>query len=129
VIVLASCWNQFFIGHISGPYPDTIDTDNRAWLAAELYRTTCDATYGQKYVDYIVNAGYVVAMGGNDFTDFGVEAAWAFYYASSCSTEPSSFAQVRTAVRARLLSSAKYYKKDTLSNVYRNAGRMDVPGI
>lgn len=32
-------------GHISGPYYDTEDSDNRGWLAAELFRTTCNSTF------------------------------------------------------------------------------------
>lgn len=37
-------------GHISGPYYGPDDTDNRAWLAAELYCTTCITSFGQEYV-------------------------------------------------------------------------------
>ncbi len=114
-------------GHISGPYPDTNDADNRAWLAAELYRTTCSASYGQAYVDYVIAAGNKVPMGGNDFCDYGIEGAWAFIYAA-CPNEPSSFVTVRNLAKAAIKSSADGNYARTMGNTYNNVGRTDVPG-
>jgi hypothetical protein len=36
-------------GIAAGPYPDPIDTDNRAWAAAELYKTTGDQAYNAAF--------------------------------------------------------------------------------
>jgi hypothetical protein len=33
----------------AGPYPDPIDADNRAWAAAELYKTTGEAQYNTSF--------------------------------------------------------------------------------
>ncbi|MCF2487806.1 glycoside hydrolase family 9 protein [Dyadobacter sp. CY347] len=39
-------------GISAGPYPDPIDLDNRAWAAAELYKTTGKAMYNNAFLDY-----------------------------------------------------------------------------
>lgn len=118
-------------GHISGQYYDADDADNRAWIAAELYRTTCQLSYGQKYVDYVVSNNNVIGMLSNDFVDYGLEAAWAFYYSSSsCSgkvTEPTSFATTRAVVYSTISTVISTFQQQTLNNPYRNLGRMDVP--
>lgn len=119
-------------GHVSGPYPDIDDTDNRAWLAAELYRTTCDSVYGDSYVAYIAAQNNIVALGGNDFVDFRLEALWAFYYsgttcASSSTSEPSSYATVRALIYSALKRSVDGSKSMAVKNPYRNVGRLDVP--
>ncbi|GGM99311.1 hypothetical protein GCM10010967_36570 [Dyadobacter beijingensis] len=36
-------------GISAGPYPDPIDADNRAWAAAELYKTTGEAQYNADF--------------------------------------------------------------------------------
>ena len=113
-------------GHISGPYGDLDDRDNRAWLNAELYRITCNKTYGQLYVDYANEVG--ISMGGNDFTDYGVEGVWAFMH-STCPSEPTSFISARSVARNALLGSVNGNKNRALGNTYRNVGRTDVPGL
>jgi hypothetical protein len=120
-------------GHISGPYPDIDDADNRAWLAAELYRTTCTVSFGQYYVDYIRNNSNIIAMGGNDFTDFRIEAHWAFYYSSACKTsptsEPTSFTTTRNLIAQGFLRNAQGMSSRLYANTYHNVGRTDVAGI
>ena len=113
-------------GHVSGPYPDVEDSDNRAWTAAELYRLTCDSKYGDRYVSFIAAANNVVAMGGNDFVDFRLQAAWAFYY-SSCPNEPTTYTKTRQYIREAFYRNAYGGQSRTLSNTYRNIGRTDVP--
>jgi len=115
-------------GHISGPYYDIDDTDNRAWLAAELYRTTCITSYGEEYVQFIQNSNNVVAFGGNEFTDYRLEALWAFYYSSSCPNEPASFSKVRSTILTSMKNTMKGQVTTTLGNTYHNVGRTDVPG-
>ena len=114
-------------GHISGPYPDLDDSDNRAWLAAELYRSTCDQVYGDAYVAFITSNNGNVGMGGNDFTDYRVEALWAFYYAK-CANEPASYAATRKTIYNTMRSSAYGQQGQTLADTYKNSGRTDVPG-
>lgn len=115
-------------GHISGPYYDIDDADNRAWLSAELYRTTCITSYGSDYVQFIRNASNKVALGGNEFTDYRLEALWAFYYSSSCPNEPASFAKVRATIVTAMKSTMNGQLTSTLGNTYHNVGRTDVPG-
>ena len=38
-------------GISAGPYPDPIDLDNRAWAAAELYKTTGEAIYKTNFLN------------------------------------------------------------------------------
>jgi len=114
-------------GHISGPYYDIDDTDNRAWLAAELYRATCITSYGEEYVQFIRNASNVVAQGGNDFTDYRLEALWAFYYSKSCPNEPASFGKVRSTILTSMKNTMNGQVSMTMGNTYHNVGRTDVP--
>ncbi|MCF2498128.1 glycoside hydrolase family 9 protein [Dyadobacter sp. CY357] len=39
-------------GISAGPYPDPIDLDNRAWAAAELYKTTGEVMYNNTFLEY-----------------------------------------------------------------------------
>jgi endoglucanase len=100
--------------------------DNRAWLAAELYRTTCNLTFGVYYASYLTSIGNRVPIGGNEFTAYDLEAGWAFYY-SVCPSEPSDFAQTRNYIRQSMKSSVYGNLAQTRSNPYINVGRMDVP--
>lgn len=113
-------------GHISGPYPDTNDDDNRAWLAAELYRATCNFIYGDYYIQFIADAGNIVALGGNDFVDYRYEAAWAFYFAT-CANEPETYAFVRRVILGAMKSAVSGNKNMATRNPYKNVGRLDVP--
>ena len=79
-------------------------------------------------MQYVTNAGNRVPMGGNDFTDYGVEGAWAFYYSSACANEPASFTYVRSLVYNALRGSVYGNQQRVASNTYRNIGRTDVPG-
>lgn len=117
----------FAVGHISGPYYDVNDADNRAWIAAELYRTTCEVFFGDYYVKYIKDEGNVVAIGGNDFIDYNIEAAWAFYY-SSCSGESAEYRTTRALILKAIRASATGNLGRTMGNTYNNVGRTDVPG-
>jgi hypothetical protein len=38
-------------GIAAGPYPDPLDMDNRAWAAAELYKTTGDPIYNSDFLN------------------------------------------------------------------------------
>jgi hypothetical protein len=68
-------------GHRSGPYYDSEDSDNRCWLAAELWRTTCDASYAGRF-EVLFDANKCF-LGWNDFQMHGLKAQWAFYL-SNC---------------------------------------------
>lgn len=116
-------------GFISGVYSDPIDTDNRAWLAAELYRTTCQVAYGSRYVAYITKQNRV-DLGQNEFIDFGKPAAWAFYHSSRectgngvATSEPPSFDVVRSKALSALTSSVLGTYDQIYSNTYQNVGR------
>ena len=115
-------------GFISGVYSDPIDTDNRAWLAAELYRTTCQVAYGSSYVAYITQQNRV-DLGQNEFVDFGKPAAWAFYHSgkectgNGFASEPPSFTVVRSKVFTALTSSVLGSYDQIYSNTYQNVGR------
>jgi hypothetical protein len=120
-------------GHISGPYYDVDDADNRAWLSSELYRTTCELSYAEDYVNYIKSVNNIIAMGGNDFIDYRVEAHWAFYFAGNeCSArgvvEPANYATVRQWIRASFIRTGEGSKSRVRDNTYKNIGRTDVPG-
>lgn len=115
-------------GHISGQYYDNVDADNRAWLAAELYRTTCERPYGDYYTDYIRNTTRV-DLGYNDFQHFGKEAAWAFYHAncSAVTVEPAYYTEVRDMCYEDFRFKLQELKSQIFGNVYKNIGRTDVP--
>ena len=110
-------------GHVSGPYPDTDDTDNRAWLAAELYRSTCHVSYGRYYLNFIKHQSNYVAMGGFDFTDYRLEAAYAFYSAkTSCQNEPVDLINLRVLVKQGLFNNVDGNRLSTLNNPYHGPG-------
>ena len=121
-------------GHISGVYSDKIDTDNRAWLAAELYRTTCQLSYGSSYVAYITLQNRV-DLGQNEFIDFGRPAAWAFYYSgrdclvNGFSSEPPTFDVVRAMAFSALSSTVTGTYSQTYSNTYQNVGRTGMRSV
>lgn len=77
-------------------------------------------------MNYVVDSGNVVRMGGNDFTDYGVEGAWAFYL-SSCPSEPASFVTTRKLAYNALHGSVYGNLQRASGNTYRNVGRTDVP--
>ncbi len=64
-------------GISAGPYPDPIDADNRAWAAAELYKTTGEATYNVDFNEWYAQIPHQfhATMSWQQHT---FKAAWAY---------------------------------------------------
>ena len=64
-------------GISAGPYPDPIDLDNRAWAAAELYKTTGEQPYHTAFLDYYAQIPHQfhATMSWSQHT---FKAAWAY---------------------------------------------------
>jgi len=64
-------------GIAAGPYPDPIDADNRAWAAAELYKTTGEAQYNADFNEWYgqIPHQFHATMSWQQHT---FKAAWAY---------------------------------------------------
>ncbi len=64
-------------GISAGPYPDPIDADNRAWAAAELYKTTGEAQYNADFNEWYgqIPHQFHTTMSWQQHT---FKAAWAY---------------------------------------------------
>lgn len=64
-------------GISAGPYPDPIDADNRAWAAAELYKTTGDSQYNTDFSEWYgqIPHQFHATMSWQQHT---FKAAWAY---------------------------------------------------
>ncbi len=64
-------------GISAGPYPDPIDADNRAWAAAELYKTTGEAQYNADFNEWYsqIPHEFHATMSWQQHT---FKAAWAY---------------------------------------------------
>lgn len=64
-------------GISAGPYPDPIDADNRAWAAAELYKTTGEAQYNADFNEWYgqIPHQFHATMSWQQHT---FKAAWAY---------------------------------------------------
>ena len=64
-------------GISAGPYPDPIDADNRAWAAAELYKTTGEAQYNADFDEWYgqIPHQFHATMSWQQHT---FKAAWAY---------------------------------------------------
>lgn len=64
-------------GISAGPYPDPIDADNRAWAAAELYKTTGEAQYHADFDEWYgqIPHQFHATMSWQQHT---FKAAWAY---------------------------------------------------
>ena len=64
-------------GISAGPYPDPIDLDNRAWAAAELYKTTGETAYNTAFLHYYgqILHQFHATMSWSQHT---FKAAWAY---------------------------------------------------
>ncbi|MFA5147284.1 MAG: Ig-like domain-containing protein [Candidatus Omnitrophota bacterium] len=110
-------------GHHSGPYPDPEDIDNRAWLAAELYRTTGKTEYREYYETLYNTSTLVSGWGWNDFQHSGKEGQWAYLR----STWPDVNESTRTSIRNTFIKNSEDLRKKTEASVYRVSARHDVP--
>jgi hypothetical protein len=66
-------------GLVSGNYNDNDDRDNRCFLSAELFRTTCQSRFADQFEE-LFNDGFC-GIGWNDMSMYGDKAIWAYYYA------------------------------------------------
>lgn len=64
-------------GISAGPYPDPIDLDNRAWAAAELYKTTGEQIYNTAFLNFYAQIPHQfhATMSWSQHT---FKAAWAY---------------------------------------------------
>lgn len=109
-------------GHTSGPYYDSEDSDNRCWLAGELFRTTCDPAYADIFKGLFDDNK--CTLGWNDFQHFGLRAQWSFYHSACTSYE---YADYKTKI---LNNNFKNFFSNLLSqaegNQYRSTARQNV---
>jgi len=109
-------------GNHTGGYNDPEDVDNRLWAAAELYRTTGQATYRQYFEHWWQTHAH--PWTGNEWQVFYKNAYWAYLNATWPDADPTIKDEIRTIV----LSRADPLVQRTKANPYRNGARLDVPG-
>jgi len=112
-------------GHISGPYYDNNDKDNRCWLAAELFRSTCNTTFAEQFETlYDANHCYI---GWNDFQMHGLRALWAYYFSGCPSYEyGEGLGSYRSKIEATMKSHFTSLVAQSQGNAYRGTSRMNV---
>jgi hypothetical protein len=108
-------------GHVSGPYYDSEDADNRCWLAGELFRTTCEPAYALMFEELFDDNQ--CSLGWNDFQHFGLRAQWSYYH-STCTYD---YADYKTDI---LNNNFKHFFASLLlqaeGNQYRSIARQNV---
>lgn len=112
-------------GHISGSYPDAGETDERGWLAAELYRTTGST----EYKTYFETNGYTgngcFGYHGNEWQDSSPACLWA--YINTAKDGRAVDAVILKKAKDSLISSANTNLDRQQSGAYMMSARVDVP--
>ena len=104
-----------------GEYTDPEgDTDDRAWAAAELYKSTGDPQYDSAFAVYWPQ--HSPDWGWNEFQHHQKKASWA--YATTTFPTQSAFVESYEAARQNAVENYLIVRSDT--NAYRNAYRSDV---
>ncbi|HIH09878.1 MAG TPA: cellulose 1,4-beta-cellobiosidase [Candidatus Diapherotrites archaeon] len=101
------------------------DADNRAWAAAELYKTTG----GQKYHEAFVRYWSMLPplFGYNEFQHHQRKASWAYATTKNHPVNAGIAKQIRDAMRDEIRQENQYgFLYNTQKNVYRNGFRQDV---
>ncbi len=101
------------------------DVDNRAWAAAELYKTTGKQKYHNAFVIYWTKRGPL--WGWNEFQHHQRKASWA-YATTKFSVNNELVNKYLKDLKLEIERPDVYgIKFNTLNNVYRNGYRSDVP--
>ncbi len=109
-------------GVCTGDYTDPDgDTDDRAWAAAELYRTTGAAEYHIAFETHWSQNSPL--WGWNDWQHHQQKASWAYVNTDWPDVNPTWQQETRDA----FVSDAETDLSRTQSNAYHNGGRLDVP--
>jgi hypothetical protein len=109
-------------GVCTGDYNDPDgDADDRAWAAAELYRTTGAAKYHAAFGTYWRQNSPL--WGWNDWQHHQQKASWAYVNIVWPDVNPVWQQQIRDA----FVSDAEMHLSRTQTNVYHNGARLDVP--
>jgi len=105
-------------GVSTGEYGDAHCGDEQLWAAAELFRTTGEAAYG----DYVVKH-YAEFLGSLDsppaesWASLGMRGLWAYGLSGQKTADPA----VVAAIRDRTLTSARAIVERTKANPYRSS--------
>jgi len=86
-------------GVSAGDYADVSARDNRLWAAAELYRTTGEASYRVAF-EALLPQVKIDPTAGVSFKDFALAGLWAYLLAPGEGKDPGSVAQARSALLA-----------------------------
>lgn len=109
-------------GHISGQYYDPDDRDNRCFLAAELFRSTCNSKYALQFEE-IYRTG-ICNFGWNDFQMFGDKAMWAYYHADCAAYAKNE--GILSDIRNQFAAKMNDFLYNSAANSYMAASRMEV---
>jgi hypothetical protein len=109
------------VGICTGEYNDAEDSDNRAWAAAELYRTTGKAEYRNAFESWW-SLGFQ-GFGWSEFAHFQREAMWAYLRANW----PDADEAVKAGIKKAFIDNGETLLQNTEANGYLNGARLDVP--
>jgi len=98
------------------------DVDNRAWAAAELYKSTGDSAYSDAFVKYWSQTDPFNGL-YNNFVYDNAKASLTYVTTSKYATDPTIIAKIKAAY-AQVANEIYGY---TYSNTYRDGYRLDVP--
>jgi endoglucanase len=105
-------------GVSTGEYGDAHCGDERLWAAAELFRTTGEAIYGdyvtQHYAEFL---GSLDSPPAESWASLGMRGLWAY----ALSGQKSADAAVVAAIRERTLTAARAILERTKANPYRSS--------
>lgn len=104
-------------GISAGPYPDPEDKDNRAWAAAELYKTTGETIYHQDFLDWYskIPHEFSATMSWQKHT---LKAIWA-YATTQYPVVQAHIDEFKTKLNTELL--ADYEKRTMQIHAYHGA--------
>ena len=109
-------------GVCTGSYQDPLgDDDERAWAAAELFRTTGEVSFRDAFATHW--AMHPPLWGWNTWQHHQREASWAYANSPHASVDETS----REEIRQAFVTEADVLVSRTESSPYRSGSRLDVP--
>jgi hypothetical protein len=104
-------------GISAGPYPDPEDRDNRAWAAAELYKSTGEAIYNSDFLNWYgqIPHQFHATMSWQQHT---VKAAWA-YATTQFPTDPTPVNEFKNKLNTEIL--VNYFNRTMITHAYHGA--------
>ncbi len=100
----------------TGEYGDSDCGDERLWAAAELWRTTGDATYNRYFIDHYSQYMKTLASpAAEDWAQLAPMGLWGYAIANRVGTD----GKVRDEIRGATVASARAIVAQTQSNGYR----------